>query len=274
MRLLLLIAGAGAACTNTLDECWRFVEWQATFFCTEEFCPSCPHAGGCDDWCGLCDDEPLVPDCNGHRAPSGFLGDGYCDAGLHRYDGELIDFNCPEHGCDGGDCQPGAGAYGHEVPCATAAPTPLTPAPTQQVDTIASIQNSTLAGSHFMDCRPSPRHHALVRVTCVVTLVTKVGFYCQDAAAPWSGVFVHAPYDALTLALQPGDEVSVRDAYVDEELGSTQLEVAAADDVEILQRTRPWSRSSSTRARWAVSRNASLRDASPPRSRTRACSCA
>ena len=87
-----------------------------------------------------------------------------------------------------------------------------------------------------MDCRPSPRHHALVRVTCVVTLVTKVGFYCQDAAAPWSGVFVHAPYDALTLALQPGDEVSVRDAYVDEELGSTQLEVAAADDVEILNR--------------------------------------
>ena len=87
-----------------------------------------------------------------------------------------------------------------------------------------------------MDCRPSPRHHALVHVTCVVTLVTKVGFYCQDAAAPWSGVFVHAPYDALTLALQPGDEVSVRDAYVDEELGSTQLEVAAADDVEILNR--------------------------------------
>ena len=28
----------------------------------------------------------------------------------------------------------------------------------------------------------------------------------------------------------------MRDAYVDEELGSTQLEVAAADDVEILQR--------------------------------------
>ena len=199
MRLLLpLIAGAGAACTNTLDECWRFVEWQATFFCTEEFCPSCPHAGGCDDWCGLCDDEPLVPDCNGHMAPSGFRGDGYCDAGLHRYDGELIDFNCPEHGCDGGDCQPGADAYDHEVPCATAAPTPATPAPTQQVDTIASIQNSTIISSHFMDCRPSPRHHALVRVTCVVTLVTKVGFYCQDAAASWSGVFVHAPYDSLT----------------------------------------------------------------------------
>ena len=242
MRLLpLLIAGAGAACTNTLCEnepceCGRFVEWQATFFCTEEFCPSCPHAGGCDAWCGLCDDEPLVPDCNGHMAPSGFRGDGYCDAGLHRYDGELIDFNCPEHGCDGGDCQPGNDLHGIEVPCRTPAPTPLTPAPTQQVDTIASIQNSTLAGSHFMDCRPSPRHHALVHVTCVVTLVTKVGFYCQDAAAPWSGVFVHAPYDALTLALQPGDEVSVRDAYVDEELGSTQLEVAAADDVEILQR--------------------------------------
>ena len=242
MRLLLLIAGAGAACTNTLDEnepyeCWRFVEWQATFFCTEEFCANdCPHAGGCDAWCGLCDDEPLVSDCNGHRAPSVFLGDGTCDAGIHRYDGELIDFNCPEHGCDGGDCQPGNDAHGIEVPCRTPAPTPLTPAPTQQVDTIASIQNSTIIGSHFMDCRPSPRHHALVRVTCVVTLVTKVGFYCQDAAAPWSGVFVHAPFDALTLALQPGDEVSVRDAYVDEELGSTQLEVAAADDVEILQR--------------------------------------
>ena len=205
MRLLLLIAGAGAACTNTLDEnepyeCWRFVEWQATFFCTEEFCPSCPHAGLCDKWCGLCDDEPLIRDCHGHRAPSGFVGDGYCDAGLHRYDGELIDFNCPELDCDGGDCQPGADAYGHEVPCATAAPTPATPAPTQQVDTIASIQNSTIISSHFMDCRPSPRHHALVRVTCVVTLVTKVGFYCQDAAAPWSGVFVHAPYDALTRA--------------------------------------------------------------------------
>ena len=77
MRLLLLIAGAGAACTNTLTtECWRFVEWQATFFCTEEFCPSCPHAGGCDDWCGLCDDEPLTRDCNGHMAPSGFRGEG------------------------------------------------------------------------------------------------------------------------------------------------------------------------------------------------------
>ena len=114
LLLLLLIAGAGAACTNTLCpnadepcECGRFVEWQATFFCTEEFCPSCPHAGGCDDWCGLCDDEPLVRDCNGHMAPSGFVGDGYCDAGLHRYDGELIDFNCPELDCDGGDCQPG-----------------------------------------------------------------------------------------------------------------------------------------------------------------------
>ena len=237
MRLLLLIAGAGAACTNTLTtECWRFVEWQATFFCTEEFCANdCPHAGGCDAWCGLCDDEPLVSDCNGHRAPSVFLGDGTCDAGIHRYDGELIDFNCPEHGCDGGDCQPGNDAHGIEVPCSTSAPTPLTPAPTQ-ADTIASIQNSTIISSHFMDCRPSPRHHALVRVTCVVTLVTKVGFYCQDAAAPWSGIFVHAPYDALTLALQPGDQVSVRDAYVDEELGSTQLEVAAADDVEILQR--------------------------------------
>ena len=246
MLLMLLIAGAAAAAAHswrrrrlyqhTHDECWRFVEWQATFFCTEEFCPSCPHAGGCDAWCGLCDDEPLVPDCNGHRAPSGFRGDGYCDAGLHRYDGELIDFNCPEHGCDGGDCQPGADAYGHEVPCATAAPTSITPAPTPG-DTIASIQNSTLAGSHFMDCRPSPRHHALVHVTCVVTLVTKVGFYCQDAAAPWSGVFVHAPYDALTLAIcSRAIRVSVRDAYVDEELGSTQLEVAAADDVEILNR--------------------------------------
>ena len=60
--------------------------------------PELPACGGCDAWCGLCDDEPLVPDCRGHRAPSGFVGDGYCDAGLHRYDGELIDFNCPEHG--------------------------------------------------------------------------------------------------------------------------------------------------------------------------------
>ena len=43
-----------------------------------------------------------------------------------------------------------------------------------------------------------------------------------DDLAPWSGVFVHAPYDALTLALQPGDEVSVRDAYVDEERRRTR----------------------------------------------------
>ena len=89
MRLLLLIAGAGAACTNTLCEkepceCGRFVAWQATFFCTEEFCPSCPHAGGCDLWCGLCDDEPLIRDCHGHRAPSGFVGDAEASGGGRR----------------------------------------------------------------------------------------------------------------------------------------------------------------------------------------------
>ena len=261
MRLLpLLIAGAGAACTNTLCEnepceCGRFVEWQATFFCTEEFCPSCPHVGGCDDWCGLCDDEPLVPDCNGHMAPSGFRGDGYCDAGLHRYDGELIDFNCPEHGCDGGDCQPGADAYDHEVPCATAAPTSITPAPTQ-VDTIASIQNSTLAGSHFMDCRPSPRHHALVRVTCVVTLVTKVGFYCQDAAAPGRASSCMRRTTRSRSRCSRATRSPVRDAYVDEELGARSWRWPPRTTSKSCSATRPWRRSSSTQARWAVLPNA------------------
>ena len=237
MRLLLpLIAGAGAACTNTLceNECWRFVAWQATFFCTEEFCPSCPHAGGCDAWCGLCDDEPLVPRLQRAPAPSGFLGDGTCDAGMHRYDGELIDFNCPEHGLRRGRLPAGADAYGIEVPCRTRGANIATPAHAgrhDRVDPKLDARRLPLHGLPAVAAAPRP-----LRVTCVVTLVTKVGFYCQDAAAPWSGVFVHAPYDALTLALQPGDEVSVRDAYVDEELGSTQLEVAAADDVEILNR--------------------------------------
>lgn len=239
-RLLLLVASATASCTNTLGvNCWRFMKYEATFFCTHEFCADgCPHQGGCDAWCGLCHDEPLVRDCNGHMAPTAFLGDGYCDVSLYRYDGELIDFNCPEHGCDSGDCQPGIDYYGHEVPCATSTPTPVTPAPTQ-LATIASIQTSVAAGSEFFDCLPSPRHHAVVRVTCIVTLVTHVGFYCQQAPALWNGVFVHVPSDSLLMALRPGDEVAVTNAYVDEELGSTQLEVADAGDVEILRRDVP-----------------------------------
>ena len=95
------------------------------------------------------------------RAPSEFVGDGYCDAGLHRYDGELIDFNCPELGCDGATASPSA-SLGHEGAVRHAAPTS---GRRRQVDTIASIQNSTLAGSPLHGRRPSPRHHALVHVT-------------------------------------------------------------------------------------------------------------
>ena len=66
-----------------------------------------------------------------------------------------------------------------------------------------------------------------VRVDCVVTLKTSRGFYCQDAAALWSGIFVHAGSSAPYLrGLGPGDRVEV-DGYVDEHLGQTQIEVEA-----------------------------------------------
>jgi hypothetical protein len=45
-----------------------------------------------------------IADCNGNCAPAEWVGDGFCDDGSFEWNGNLISFNCPEFGNDGGDC--------------------------------------------------------------------------------------------------------------------------------------------------------------------------
>ncbi len=54
------------------------------------------YAGGCPDG--------QIEDCCGTCAPAGWLGDADCDAGQWTFNGVPIYFNCPEVGCDNGDC--------------------------------------------------------------------------------------------------------------------------------------------------------------------------
>lgn len=91
--------GFGACCVG--DKCF-FIEF---FICHKmggEFqgpgtdCGSASCGGGCP--------PGLVADCNGLCVPAEWLGDGYCDMEVEEYEGKLVNLDCFELGCDGGDC--------------------------------------------------------------------------------------------------------------------------------------------------------------------------
>ena len=103
----LVAAGSWAApCGNELglEECFHYVVLDATYHCAEYFCPECTYSGYCDSYCGFCEGSTIVQDCRGVHAPMAFIGDGFCDAGVYLYDGKVVDLNCEEYECDGGDC--------------------------------------------------------------------------------------------------------------------------------------------------------------------------
>jgi hypothetical protein len=124
--------------------CEDAVERETGLSCEASFCPSCPYAGVCDEFCGYCGEESEegemeeggrlmgsaaeeceegeLVDCNGKCfrdridttvAAMGWgevrdwLGNGCCDEG-HGWQSDVgffPDFNCPMYGCDGGDCE-------------------------------------------------------------------------------------------------------------------------------------------------------------------------
>ena len=139
--------------------------------------PSC--AVG-DAYCGYCEGLEIVQDCLGQRAPRVFVGDGFCDAQLYLYDGALVDFNCPEWSCDGGDC---GAATETPVDCATASPTASNHssvenvAATVAIEAIQRWEAPSLDVSRVYDCQRSPLSHTIVRVaSATVSAVAETGF--------------------------------------------------------------------------------------------------
>ena len=59
--------------------------------------------GDCDEIDEGCP-EGQIEDCNQVCAPTEWIGDGICDDGTVDYGFGLIDFNCPLHNNDNGDC--------------------------------------------------------------------------------------------------------------------------------------------------------------------------
>lgn len=230
----------GAPCMNALglDQCFHYVALDATLHCAEWFCPGCPYAGYCDAYCGFCDGSMIVQDCRGVHAPSIFVGDGFCDSRIYLFDGKLVDFDCPEFECDGGDCVDGTDPHAHEGGCATA----MDASVGELFDaTIYAIQHRGDRGDDLaraFDCHRSALSHRIVRLRGVaVSLVAEDGFYAQEApGGAWRGVFVHTgSRDPVLAALKIGDAVDVV-GYVDEHLGRTQIETAgiAARNVTVV----------------------------------------
>ena len=251
-RLAALVAAVGlpaaAPCRNYLNygDCFHYTAIDATFHCSEFFCPGCPYSGHCDELCGFCGEYgSLLRDCRGVEAPSVFIGDGFCDDGTYLYDGKTVDFDCPAFGCDGGDC-PSA------LECGTDAPTPSGPrerdvyaATIEEIQRRATLDFEDDDGddaSIVFDCSRSVLSHRVVRVSGVVSAVAGTGFYFQDGVGPWNGLFAHAGSTAAVLSsLRVGDVVDVV-GYVDEHLGQTQVEVAGDDafGVAVVGRTAPY----------------------------------
>ena len=89
-RLAALVAAVGlpatSGCSNVLGygACFHYTAIDATFHCSEFFCPGCPYSGHCDELCGFCGEYgSLLRDCHGVEAPSVFIGDGFCDDGTY-----------------------------------------------------------------------------------------------------------------------------------------------------------------------------------------------
>ncbi|KAH8077170.1 sulfuric ester hydrolase [Aureococcus anophagefferens] len=251
-RLAALVAAVGlpatSGCSNVYGygDCFHYTAIDATFHCSEFFCPGCPYSGYCDELCGFCGEYgSLLRDCHGVEAPSVFIGDGLCDDGTYLYDGKTVDFDCPAFGCDGGDC-PSASE------CGTDAPTPSGPrerdvyaATIEEIQRRATLDFEDDDGddaSIVFDCSRSVLSHRVVRVSGVVSAVAGTGFYFQDGVGPWSGLFAHAGSTAAVLSsLRVGDVVDVV-GYVDEHLGQTQVEVAGDDafGVAVVGRAAPY----------------------------------
>ncbi|KAH8046532.1 sulfuric ester hydrolase [Aureococcus anophagefferens] len=200
-RLAALVAALGllatSGCSNVYGygDCFHYTAIDATFHCSEFFCPGCPYSGYCDELCGFCGEYGA---CCGLPRRRGAVG-------LHRrralrrrhalYDGKTVDFDCPAFGCDGGDC-PSASE------CGTDAPTPSGPrerdvyaATIEEIQRRATLDFEDDDGddaSIVFDCSRSVLSHRVVRVSGVVSAVAGTGFYFQDGVGPWSGLFAHA----------------------------------------------------------------------------------
>lgn len=239
----LLLALGAQCCEDNLGfvTCFNYLAVDADHYCGEVFCAECEYAGQCDTYCGLCEDQPLVLDCDGNKAPSSWIGDSFCDNHHYMYDSEFVNFNCPEYDCDGSDCESDDANGLEATQCATAPPSPESLPPTM-MSSVAEIQtqfdNSEDVLLYDYDCFRSPLEKEIVTVRGIVTLVETTGFYLQDESGTWSGIFVlTTSHSSILSVLSPGNEVFVTRGFVDERLGETQLEVADAD-IHIVEKTR------------------------------------
>ena len=105
---------------------------------------------------------------------------------------------------------------------------------------ISAIQTVTDVSSGT--CGDSPYHGQLVTVECAISAVKYNGFYCQDAPAVWSGLWVYAdhndnPYwdDGDDIVYDIGELVRVT-GVIDEYYGVTEIDVT--DDVSNFNITR------------------------------------
>ena len=103
---------------------------------------------------------------------------------------------------------------------------------------ISAIQTVTDVSSGT--CGDSPYHGQLVTVECAISAVAYNGFYCQDAPAVWSGLWVYADHSANAywgddITYTVGELVRVS-GVIDEYYGVTEIDVS--DDVDNFAITR------------------------------------
>ena len=116
-------AGYSPDCMGTCFEDAVYTDWIGDGYCDDgAYIPSDYGYGGpvgvaiylncdefsCDGGDCTCDGGGCpageIEDCNGNCCPETWIGDGYCDDGTYQWNGIPIYLNCPEFGCDGGDC--------------------------------------------------------------------------------------------------------------------------------------------------------------------------
>ena len=91
-------------------------------------------------------------------------------------------------------------------------------------------------------CGDSPYHGQLVTVECAISAVAYNGFYCQDAPAVWSGLWIYADHSANAywgddITYYVGELVRVS-GVIDEYYDLTEIDVS--DDEEPPRAEQPY----------------------------------
>ena len=104
--------------------------------------------------------------------------------------------------------------------------------PISDINTVASVTSGD-------DCAPSPLLGDLALIECAISAIDWYGFYCQDAPAVWSGIYIYARYASAEfwddVTYEQGEKVRIY-GEVDEYNGLTELN--AGNDVASFAITR------------------------------------